>query len=437
LAARGSKSNVMNFKEWIAEAKVAEAEIAFGFVLERAPLTAALARLHLAAFAAPYTVLDAYRRIGEDRLRKAAVRQMERLVRGDFRWTPTADSADEWIWALAVQIRAVDELLYNTAPTDFGDPPEDLEDWRCAVSGMYVVPREKRLDAQHLDGRPYLKRGTLRHRIVPPEVGGLEVKLLRLDLRERGGQSGAAAALFANLRLSTRESSPGNFLAEAVSFDDAEITLKEQVDQSLDSGCAGVVWPELTVDGSARRKISDLLRDRTVEGEDEFPLQWVVAGSWHELEGDSFRNRATVLDGYGRTVHRYDKIVPAQDNSGRFEDIRPGDHIPILVTDTALIALAVCRDFCDRASVDSPYLRLPVDLFVVPSMGQASTMSAHQNVAAEVQAKTGALTFVVQQTDIREATERELGFVLPMLGAPASVSAKSLKTKEIWSVHDA
>ncbi|MET4214213.1 hypothetical protein [Bradyrhizobium sp. LA2.1] len=425
----------MNFSDWIAAAKAVEADIAKDFVLQRGPMMTALVRLHLLACEAPLVILDAYRRLVERTLRIATSRRIDRLFAGHLRWTPTTQNPDDWILALAVQIRAIDELLYNSVQTDFGDPAEDLSDWRCPETGMFVVPRERRLEDAQLEGRRYLKRGMLRHRIIPPEVGGFEVRLLRIDLRERGEKSGAAASLFANLRLSTRETRANNFIAHAVSFDDAENTLVEQITQSVDSGCAGVVWPELTVDESTRRQIADLLRERTVLGEDEFPLHWLVAGSWHEPEDAIFRNRATVLDGYGRTLHRYDKIIPAQDRSGRFEDIRPGDHIPILVTDTTLVALAVCRDFCDRATIQSPYLGLPVDLFVVPSIGGASTMAAHLNVAAEVKAKTGALTFVVQQTDFREAANSEFGFVLPMPEAPAEMSLKSLESKEIWSLH--
>ncbi|MGY2811946.1 hypothetical protein [Bradyrhizobium sp. USDA 4506] len=422
----------MNFKDWTDKARSLESELASTSSIERKPLTTALSRLHLLACEAPIAVLSAYERIQEAPLRRLVAARMEWIVRGDHRWTPDSDAAAVWMMALAVQIRAVDDLLYTTAPTDFGDPDSGLDDWRCPVTGMIVVPRPRNLPPSRLDGRPYLKRGTLRHRLLPREVGGLDVLPLRVDLRASGEKNGLAASLFSNLRLTTRQTREGNFIAESVSFDDIEATLDAQIDQSMQHGCAGVVWPELTIDPAIRSRICGMLKERTIIKEDKFPLHWLVAGSWHELTDRGFANRATVLDGYGRVLHRFDKVIAARDEDGRLEDIVSGEYIPVLITETKLIGLAICRDFCDRASQTSPYLALPVDLFVVPSMGEDSTMTAHLNVAAEVQAKTGALAFVVQQTDTRQATERELGFVLPMPPSPGSIASKSLKVKNKW-----
>jgi hypothetical protein len=423
----------MNFQDWTEKARVVETEIAAAGSIERKPLTTALCRLHLLALEAPLAVYSAYERIQEAVLRKQTIARMKQIANGNHRWTPSANNAAVWMTALATQIRAVDELLYSEAPTDFGDPDSELDDWRCPSTGMTVVPCPNKLPPARLEGRPYLKRGILRHRLLPREVGGLEVLPVRLDLREYGAKSGFAASLFSNLRLETRETRPGNFIADSVTFDDADKTLADQIDESMNADCAGIVWPELTIDAVTRSKICALLKDRTIAEDDEFPLHWVVAGSWHEPIEGGFANRATILDGYGRVMRSFDKVVPFRDDAGRLEDITSGDCIPILIGEKKLIALAICRDFCDRASQTSPFVALPVDLFVVPSMGKDTTMIAHLNMASEVQAKTGALAFVVQQTDVRQATGGELGFVLPMPPSLKYVNHNSLKINHKWS----
>lgn len=422
----------MNFQEWIDKARDLEAEIAASPSIEKKPLTVILCRLHLLACEAPLPVQAAYERLAESQLRQQAARRIEAMTRGIHRWTlPNTSTAEAWMSSLAAQIRAVDELLYTTAGTDFGDPDSELEDWRCSSTKMLVVPRPKNLPESRLNGRPYLKRGTLRHRLLPPEVGGLEIVPVRIDLRALGTKSGIAASLFSNLQLATHQTREGNFIADGIAADDVDGTLANHIRRSMEGDCAGIVWPELTIDPEARRKICELLRQRIVE-EDELPLHWVLAGSWHEETGTGYVNRARVLDGYGRELKTFDKIVPARDEAGRLEDIKSGEFIPVVITDHQVIAMAICRDFCDRASVVSPYLTLQVDFFVVPSMGEKSTMLAHLNVAAEVQAKTGARALVVQQTDARLASENELGYVLPMPQAPAGIQVNSLKSKAEW-----
>ncbi|MCA1536148.1 hypothetical protein I6F21_26820 [Bradyrhizobium sp. NBAIM03] len=422
----------MNFQEWIDKARNLEAEIAAAPSIEKKPLTTVLCRLHLLACEAPIPVLAAYERLSEATLKHLTGRRIETMTRGTHRWTPRSLSPEDWMLSLGSQIRAVDEYLYTTSGTDFGDPDSELDEWRCPSTNMLVVPRPRNLQDSRLAGRPYLKRGILRHRLLPSEVGGLEVVPIRIDLREAGEKSGVAASLFSNLQLFTRETREGNFIAENVTFDDIDETLDNQIEQSMSNGCAGIVWPELTIDQSTRLKICDLLRKRTIASDDEFPLHWLLAGSWHEETDVGYFNRATVLDGYGRVIRSFDKIVPARDEKGRLEDIRSGECIPVLITDSQLIGLAICRDFCDRASMTSPYLTLPVDFFAVPSMGEESTMVAHLNVAAEVQAKTGARALVVQQTDARLASQKELGYVLPLPPSPASISVNSLKSLMKW-----
>ena len=116
------------------------------------------------------------------------------------------------------------------------------------------------------------------------------------------------------------------------------------------------------------------------------------------------------------------------------EAIVHGEELPVVVTGDLVVGFAICKDFCDRA-IPSPFAELPVDLMLVPSMGQASTLAGHLANAEDLRLRTGTLVFVVQQlpetaADPAQAGEEVLGHVLLSRRKAAPVPQTST-----WAVH--
>lgn len=140
-----------------------------------------------------------------------------------------------------------------------------------------------------------------------------------------------------------------------------------------------VVFPELTVTPELRDRIARWLmaEDRT--------LCWVVAGSFHVPEAAQWRNRSWLLDRQGNLLLDWDKFLPVQLGEGDSEIVeaidRP-DEMRLLDTPLGLVAIPVCRDFCEEVDgVRIPWGTIPVDFLFVPSMGTDNTMSAHRRAA--------------------------------------------------------
>jgi hypothetical protein len=81
---------------------------------------------------------------------------------------------------------------------------------------------------------------------------------------------------------------------------------------------------------------------------------------------------------------------------GKLEDVESGRTLNVLVTDDALIAFGLCRDFCERGT-RNPYKELDVDLFLISSCGNPTTMRGHIDTAQTVRDRYRAASFVVQQ----------------------------------------
>ena len=245
------------------------------------------------------------------------------------------------------------------------------------------------------------------------------------------------ACLFENLVLETRPTGEGeelSFVATGITCKDEAGTIDRQIAAAIAEQCSGVVWPELSITPEARERIKKALADRALSLEKRQAPEVVVAGSWHERDGDRYVNRACVYDGYGVRRVVYEKTIAYVDRELGPEDIRPGRKLPVLVTDGHLIGFAICKDFCDLA-VAVPYLKLDVDLVVVPSMGNAQTMRGHQNTAQRLQVKHGTRTFVVQQTIPIGAKPANIGMVLPMLADPSTRPTSKLHQIDVWKAY--
>ncbi|GGF18091.1 hypothetical protein GCM10011611_24920 [Aliidongia dinghuensis] len=109
---------------------------------------------------------------------------------------------------------------------------------------------------------------------------------------------------------------------------------------------------------------------------------------------------------------------------GLTEDINVYGKVHIIATDRELIALAICKDFCDKARA-VPAISLDVDLVLVLSMGRPNTMTAHRDVADDMKVRFGTRTVIVQQSYPRAPLE-PAGYVFKALKDPRSAQLDAL-----------
>lgn len=300
-----------------------------------------------------------------------------------------------WLAALA---RVLDDDL---AALEYW--PEDVTAWQpddWLVPGyscsMVPVKREHRLS----EGRPAQRRALLYHAVIPTRIGSLEVKLwLHPDAnpdpsRKDPTDWSFGAAVFPVLTVEPHQTSRDGFrLARAETGTSDVALLGQQLSEAGQSGCDVLVWPELAMPDPRLRVLKQLLAASPLDRR-RIPL--VVGGSWHvESTPGIYVNRSEVMLGDGETLMTYDKRrrFPWK---GLTEDIEVGGSLPIIVMEDRLIGIAICRDYCDDIARSS-YGELPVDLVIVPSMGESSTVDAHERHAVAQRSRQGTVTFVVQQ----------------------------------------
>jgi hypothetical protein len=422
----------MRFADWIARALALQEEHARLSDPSSQTVRRALIQLHKLILDAPAPAPASYETIDEQELQSCADDQIDRISECDYGWVSSEGINErDWMLAVAAQIRALDTFLITTARSHMG-PPSDANDWYDAELDAFAIPRKRRKTSTRRD---YFKRGLLSHRILPGEIRGHKVIVKPVASISRDTISRRitmGAALFANLRIDLSKTS-GNFIVTGMVCDNPEGTVEQQLGSAISEQCFGVVWPELSVPPDLRDRIAGLLRKRALSLDPRPAPQVVVAGSWHEESSGGSVNVATVLNGYGARLLTYEKSLPFY--SGRItEDIRPGVTIPILVTDDQVIAFGICRDFCDL-SFDLPYPELDVDLVLVPSMGEETTMDGHLTTANRSEKRYGTRTFVVQQDTPQGSKSSNFGFVLPMLKNPSRQKRAKLRQSGIWKSY--
>lgn len=297
---------------------------------------------------------------------------------------------------LAALTRVLDEDLAALVPVD------DPADWVHEVPGYdcWVVPvdRPQRLK----QGRQPERRALCHHAVIPKRIGSLAVRLVvHPALTAPIQNSPLAAAMFQGLAAVERFPGTADLVLADVAVPNVAEAVGAQIHAAEADRCAILAWPELTTPAKtelAMRRVleTDALRDGRV------PL--VVAGSWHvALNGpkERFANESTILDARGRLLARYRKRIPFV-SKGRREKIVPGNELLIFASAESLISIAICRDFCD----DTPtcnYDDLPLDLVIVPSMGDEDTLNAQVRHARSFASRQGGATFLVQQHDGAES----------------------------------
>lgn len=421
----------MNFATWKGNAdELAKLHSSYSD-FSRDTLRQTLVELNSLFLEAPGSIRTAYRLLLEPRI-EASRKQQLTTMSGSLAWSLSGCGDDESIAErLGGQIRAVDMTLSSHGSRW----PFEASEWLDEEEKFYVIPRMD-WERHPANRQVYEKRGILKHRIVPTEINGYRVEVIAnhtIALCAKANKKRSmGACLFPGLEAKPRFSQDEGqrcFIVESVSCDSADTMIDQQIEGALSEGCFVVVWPELAVPPALRRKIQESLRGAEKVRDKRPPPEVVVAGTWHEPLGGHYVNRAYIYDGYGVARTTYDKFDPYSDDCWGKENISAGESLRLLATEDALIGFAICLDFCDLAS-SNPFTRLDIDLMLVPSMGNDSTIEGHLSTAKAVKVNFGTRSFVVQHMTKTKKKDGRIGSILPV-----SKNLRVLGQKKGWKSY--
>lgn len=387
--------------------------------------------LHFLLLEAPTLQLrDAMRRFKERQLRDAAARQRLEVEDGRFGWAPDEPDAAPEAWAKAAyaQIRALDEHLAEGSHffgyEALGPLPRGFaEGWRVPGRPGFLLPRGARRIRRtggSPDSHPYSRRGLIHHALVPDNIDGVEIVPVpgptTVSSKDVAlGRAKFGAALFEGGKPDLAQTGRGkgdarSFIATGFEAVDVGRALAEHLRGVIEDACLVVVWPELAMPPESREYILDGLQVAKMGGREVGrDLRLLVMGSWHRQSGAGHVNSLEVFDRSGNKLLEQHKLLPYFDEENGEESIAPGNKIHVLVYEDFLVSFAVCKDYCE-AALPNVFARLPVDLILVPSMGDWSTMEWHLHTSGVGRLVQGTSVFVVQQAVAH--TETNFGFVL-------------------------
>jgi len=367
-------------------------------------LSDGIAYVYEAIASTPAALLQDFDAFTENHLDDHEGRLAAQIARGPIRLAGGPTPVDTLLEAARL-LRALEQVALQFDRAIESDRGPDLEDALRVSDGRHYVIRRTR-SIIGLNGKPFLKRALLHHRVIPTRLK--EHFLVRLHRSPRIADASAAArragnearqfgaAFFPALRANLSPGS-GDFVVESLEGFDAETMIKAQLEAARKDRCSAIVWAELTMPSGSVAQVREALAACAL---DEDPsCDFVVVGSWHERDGDLVRNISPVLDGGGQKL--FDIVKWAKFKiGGRIEGIAPGDEIPILINDDELIVMAICRDFLQDTE-EPPYCALDVDLAIVPSMSPAiddpKTIWSHAATAQTMRIRFGTRTLVVIQ----------------------------------------
>lgn len=313
--------------------------------------------------------------------------------------------------------------------------PLDVNGPCCQFPDFYVIPLKDKFNKRKPEKGLLLKRrGLLFHRVIPRSFDGMAIELVphrQLRTNFDSESRNVGASMFKYFTLMT-ESSDDSFCANGAKCEnqDLDAALDGQLRSALELGCDTLIWPELTLTDAQVIFLMNSL------GNDHLPTSFppiVVAGSWHSIVNGSRRNRCTVLDGRGELLFFQDKALPffeRKEKYGKKEGIQETDIIRILCTESELIGIFICLDFCheERATLLS---MLDLSLAIVPSMGGESTMRSHIQRESSLSKRNGTKSVVVQQVLSDEAGEHgPFGYLLGRLSTKGDVAVADLAVDE-------
>lgn len=152
-----------------------------------------------------------------------------------------------------------------------------------------------------------------------------------------------------------------------------------------------LVAPELTLPPAARAAV---LRDLRWGAGPELAL--LAPGSFHEREEGGVFNRAVLVDGKGNELCTHRKLTKFGELEGWLEEIELGDEITVLITPIGLVALAICKDFCDD-HVGRVWEQLQPEWLLVPAYGRGA--SAHETAARRIARMAGTIVILAHEGD--------------------------------------
>ncbi len=246
-----------------------------------------------------------------------------------------------------------------------------------------VVPLEVRAG----DGRTYPVR-------IAPMAHGARLDRLRLA----DGVTVATVGFHDHGRIAWQHGARGSRALDVDTCAARGVELASALALAAQAGVDVLVAPELTVPPGTRDQ--ELARLRWAK---EPRLGLIVPGTFHEQEADGHFNRALVVDGQGNSVlgdvvlaHRklavFGQLAPG---AGEIvEDIDGGTGITAVATPIGLVAVAICKDFCD-VHVGDIWRQLQPEWLLVPAYGPG--VEAHLRAAQHIALTTGTVTVLAHE----------------------------------------
>lgn len=386
---------------------------------------------------AEFTLRDLYRGFAETDLNATSTKLLLRdcLLEISLPARTLADRQKIY-FELAARLRALEDYFFSL---DYGSPARSGSYFLVEFNGneaffLHRAPRNR----SPKDKENFFRRGLARSRIIPKTISGIQVDVkvardprgrMRVD-RSKPLQFGAG--LFADMSFVFGKTDDGFIVDDVVCKDQIE-RIGTQLFEASKSECFAVVYPELTVPEKVLQQISENIG---VGAWDVANLSLIVPGSRHLKGSDGlFRNAAALMDGYGEEIAVHHKILRYLDGPAAMEAIEPGEVLNVVVLEDAVIACAICLDFC-HLTEDTPYGNVDVDYVLVPSCGDDNTIISHLEKARHVKLHWKAQTVVVQQFhDGKEHApgSTPLGYLLAH-SELKELEVATLKTMEPWSI---
>ena len=348
---------------------------------------------------APPVVRSTYEALSESDLRAVADRRADHLglaTSAPLVLPPTSDIAG-LILAVAGEIRARDKALFECRSRNRRDDPRAYLGY--LDEAVYILPRLQGSLPTGRRGQEFDRRGLVYHRILPVQAAGIDIRLHPMSMvgpGSNGELTELVSALFPQIEPTfVHDEDRSHIHVSALANEEPlERCLVEQL-AKLRGPCLTIVWPELSLSPALLTILRQRLASRALD-DTAGSFGFIVAGSWHEPEGDTFVNSAQILDESGSTLFSVLKRERYQPEPGMLENIRPGTEVPVLIYGDVLVGFGICKDFCeDRHAI--PFYDLDVDLIIVPSLGDEATLRAHEAAAERLSHGFGARSFVVQQ----------------------------------------
>jgi predicted amidohydrolase len=387
---------------------------------------------------APSTVQHLYRQISEEQILRTAATLRRTAAEPGFSLTlHKTNNNTEIVREIGGLLRALEtELSEGDLGETSLDPNVDWHIvWREEAAFFVPIPRsawrEPKPEAK--DFRPFTQRGLIRARIVPTHVDGSVVRFYLPDRPSRGERRVAfGAVLIPNLTFD-EVTGPTTFRITQADSPDMIRHILEACEGAHDKRCVAAIFPELTINDISLAFLRKTLASKPWADSGKLELQTpavVIGGSWHSPCEGGYANVATILDGDGNVLFKYHKRFAYIDQTGRSEDIIPGNEFPVLVLNEGLFTLGICLDYCNRVFA-TPYGILNVDFVLVPSCGNEVTMTGHIRTASDLHESHTTRSFVVQQA--YPAIANGLGYILPPDGAPKK-QIQDVVSMKAWTV---